>query len=447
MHTTSRRSRQHRLLPDLLARGTALLPVLIAAALSLASATALADPVTDATSRVTATKPAEASAAAAPPSESAQEPKRKLQIAFAGGVALSAAFVDWARPTASGARDGDLRFSVLRIGARASYDAFKLEFEYRIYPWYQFLRNAVLAYHVNDRLSFDVGVSRVPFGLLPFASNSWFFGLPYYMGMEDDADFGLRAHFLPGNWDLWFAFYKNSEGSYLGRSKDSARFSYDVVETTTEELAGSDTVAPSGITAARRDRETNTGVVRVAYTARKGAFAAELGGSARLGQLHDLGNDKRSPYWAVAPHARLSYGLLELGLEGIAYRFKPHVGPGDDERLVALGAFDAPYALARRGYALVANIAQGFEINWGPLERLVIYFDTGQLWKSSNAFKTTRQLVLGSYVLAGPLHFSVDAAFGQHHPWVGPDYGPALGAGATSSRWHTWINLNVGFAY
>jgi hypothetical protein len=122
-------------------------------------------------------------------------------------------------------------FPLCRIGARASYDAFKLEFEYRIYPLYQFLRNAVLAYQVNDRLSFDVGVSRVPFGLLPFASNSWFFGLPYYLGMEDDADFGLRAHWLPGNWDLWLAFYKNSEGSYFGRSLDSARFSYDALST------------------------------------------------------------------------------------------------------------------------------------------------------------------------------------------------------------------------
>jgi hypothetical protein len=416
-----------------------LLPCLVAAALGALPGKVCADPVTDATSRVTGTKQAEASSVAGPPSQ--PEPKSKLQVAFAGGFALSAAFVDWRRPTASGARDGDLRFSVLRIGARASYDAFKLEFEYRIYPFTQFLRNAVLAYHVNDRLSFDVGVSRVPFGLLPFASNSWFFGLPYYMGLEDDADFGLRAHWLPGNWDLWLTFYKNSEGSYLGKSLDSARFSYDAVQARQEELAG------SGISAARNDRETNTGAARVAYTFHQGKFAAELGASARLGQLEDLVTDQRSVYWSVAPHARITYGLTELGLEGIAYRYKPHAGPDDDERLVAMGAFDAPYAMARRGYVLVANIAQGFEIAWGPLERLVVYFDTGQLWKSSDAFKTTRQLVVGSYVLAGPIHMSVDAAFGQHHPWIGPDYGAALGAGGDSARWHHWINVNLGFAY
>jgi hypothetical protein len=99
-------------------------PWLVSAALLLRVSAAAADPVTDATSRVTATLPAEASGVTSPPPP--PENKLKLQVSFAGGVALSAAFIDWNRPTASLARDGDLRFSVLRIGARASYDAFKL---------------------------------------------------------------------------------------------------------------------------------------------------------------------------------------------------------------------------------------------------------------------------------------------------------------------------------
>jgi hypothetical protein len=420
---------------------TRLRPLLFFALVSLTPRPAAADPVTDATARVTDTKPVEASALTATDPEKPADDKPKLQISFAGGIALSAAFVDWSRPTALGTRDGDLRFSVLRIGARASYDKFKLEFEYRIYPFYQFLRNAVLAYHVNERLSVDLGVSRVPFGLLPFASNSWFFGLPYYIGLEDDADFGLRIHYQPGHWDLWLAFYKNTEGSYFGKSRDSARFSYDVVQASAEELAG------SGIRAARNDRESNTGVARVAYSWRVGKFGAELGASGRLGMLQDLASDKSTLYWSAAPHARISYGLLELGLEAISYRYRPHAGPEDDARLIALGAFDGPYAVARRGHLLVANIAYGFELPWRPLDLLMVYFDSGQLFKTVGDFKPSRQLVVGTYLLAGPLHFSFDVALGQHHPWVGPHYASALGAGAPTSRWNHWINLNIGFAY
>jgi hypothetical protein len=405
-----------------------------------------ADPVTEATARVTESEPAKpippaSEAAAASQAPAAAPSKPKLQVAFAGGIALSAAFVDWQRPTASGARDGDLRFSVLRIGARASYGPLRLDFEYRIYPYYQFLRNAVVAYDVSKQLSVDIGVSRVPFGLLPFASNSWFFGLPYYVGLEDDADFGLRVHYQPGGFDFWLSFYKNSEGSYFGHSRDSARFSYDAVQASAEELTG------SGINMARDDRETNTGAARVAYTFRADNFSLQLGGSARVGTLEDLASHARSVNWAVTPHAIMTLYRVELGLEGIAYRFKPHAREGDDPRLLAMGAFDAPYAVAARGYLLVANLAWSYELSWGPLELFRIYADTGQLWKSVNSFRTTRQLVLGAYLLAGPVHLSVDAALGKHHPWVGPDYAAALGAGGASSNWHRWVNVNVGFAY
>jgi hypothetical protein len=407
-----------------------------------------ADPVTEASVRVAGAGASEPTAAAAsaearakPGAEPAASDKPKLQVAFAGGIALSAAFINWPRPTALRTRDGDLRFSVLRLGARASYGPLRLDFEWRIYPFYQFLRNAVVAYDFTPQLSLDIGVSRAPFGLLPFASNSWFFGLPYYAGLEDDADFGLRLHYQVKGWDLWLAFYKNTEGSYFGKSVDSARFSYDVVQASQEELAG------SGITAARHDREANQGVARVAYNVRAGDFSMELGGSGRVGMLEDLSSSKRSVHWAFAPHARLTYRWFELTLEEIEYRFKPHVEAGDDRRLVAMGAFDSPYALARRGHLFVANLAFGHEVSWGPIELLRVYFDSGQLFKSAHGFKTSRQLVVGAYLLAGPVHLSVDAAFGQHHPWVGPDYGAGLGAGGASPRWYRWVNANIGFAY
>jgi hypothetical protein len=408
--------------------------------LALAAPSAVrADPVTDATVRVTGATPEEPTKPATPPPSGSEKPK--LQVAFAGGIALSVAFIDWARPTALRTRDGDLRFSVLRLGARASYGPLRLDFEYRIYPFYQFLRHAVVAYDFTEQLSVDIGVSRVPFGLLPFASNSWFFGLPYYAGLEDDADFGLRVHYQVSGWDLWLAFYKNTEGSYLGSSRDSARFSYDVVQASQEELAG------SGIRAERNDRETNMGVARVAYNLKQGDFSMELGGSARVGMLQDLASDKSSVHWAFAPHARLTYRWFELTLEEIEYRFAPHVQQGDDRRLVVMGAFDYPYAVARRGHLLVTNLAFRHEVAWGPVELVSVYVDCGQLFKSARSFKTSRQLVVGAYLLAGPVHFSLDLGLGQHHPWIGPDYSAGLGAGGASSRWYRWVNANIGFAY
>jgi hypothetical protein len=188
-------------------------------------------------------------------------------------------------------------------------------------------------------------------------------------------------------------------------------------------------------------------VARAAHTLRAGAFTAELGASGRVGFLQDLVTNERSVNWAVSPHARLTYGPLELALEGIFYEFKPHAGPGDDARLLAIGAFDAPYSLARAGTVFVANVAWKFDVAWGPVEAVRVYFDTGQLFKKAASFKDSRQLVLGSYLIAGPVFFSVDAAFGQHHPWVGPNYASALGPGSPDSSWYTWLNVNLGFSY
>jgi len=407
-------------------------------------ASARADPATEAQTHVRAgaeEPTADASTSTEAEAAAATEPQRpRLRASFAGGIAISIPFVDWDRPTASGARDGDLRFSVFRAGARATYGDISLEFQYLFFPRYNFLRNAVIAYHLHD-LTLDIGVSRAPFGLLPFASNSWFFGLPFYVGLEDDADLGLRARYARNGFSAWLAFYKNTEGHYFGSSLDSARFSYDVVRATAAELTG------SGISADRNDRETNELTARVAYERTVGSFGFEVGVSGRIGQLHDIATNAKSPRFAGALHARLSFHGLHLDLEGIAYRYSPHVAATDDPRLVVMGAFDFPYAVASRGTLLVANLSYEHEVHWGPIERIRYFFDTGQLWKRVGNFPTSRQLVLGAYAIAGPIFLSVDGGLGRNHPWIGPDYGPAFGAGVPGSRWHRWTNINLGFAY
>lgn len=388
-----------------------------------------ADPVADATDQGRAEPEAE---------QASTRPSLDVQVL--GGISLSIPFIDWGRAAASGARDGDLRFDVLRFGVRASYGDFTLDTEYRLYPQYHFLRRAIIGYE-RPHVTFDIGVSRAPFGLLPFASNSWFFGLPYYVGLEDDADFGLRARIHAGGFEAWVAFYKNGEGSFSGRSQDSARFSYDVVRAPAAELA------LSGITADRNDRETNELVLRVAYDLHAGPLRLELGASGRVGSLHDVQTDARSPHLAGALHVRATLAGVRLDLEAAAYTFSPHVAATDDARLVAMGAFDAPYAVARRGSVIVANLSYGADVAWGPVELLRVYFDTGHLLKAVGDFPTSHQLVAGVYVLAGPVHVSVDAAFGKHHPWIGPDYGAAFGRGSAEPRFYRWINLNTGFSY
>ena len=40
-----------------------------------------------------------------------------------------------------------------------------------------------------------MGLTTVPFGILPYTGNNYFFNLSYYAGLEDDADMGDKILF------------------------------------------------------------------------------------------------------------------------------------------------------------------------------------------------------------------------------------------------------------
>ena len=46
----------------------------------------------------------------------------------------------------------------------------------------------------------QVGVHQVPFGILPWASHNFYFQLPYYLGLEDDYDLGVKHILKQGEW-------------------------------------------------------------------------------------------------------------------------------------------------------------------------------------------------------------------------------------------------------
>jgi hypothetical protein len=57
----------------------------------------------------------------------------------------------------------------------------------------------------------QVGINQVPFGNPEFISNSFWFGVPYYLGFEDDYDTGIKTVYSNDGWGTEFAFYKNAE--------------------------------------------------------------------------------------------------------------------------------------------------------------------------------------------------------------------------------------------
>lgn len=55
------------------------------------------------------------------------------------------------------------------------------------------LREGWIGYRFSDSHRLQIGLTTVPFGILPYTGNNYFFNLNYYAGLEDDADMGINT--------------------------------------------------------------------------------------------------------------------------------------------------------------------------------------------------------------------------------------------------------------
>lgn len=124
--------------------------------------------------------------------------KEKPVLKIGGALRFNYNYSDWKAGCRK--RGGDFGFDVFRLNVDASYHKFQLSADYRFYPSSSgggMLRQGWLGYQFDKNNQLQMGLTTVPFGILPYTSNSYFFNLQYYVGLEDDADMGLKYMVLP----------------------------------------------------------------------------------------------------------------------------------------------------------------------------------------------------------------------------------------------------------
>ena len=317
-------------------------------------------------------------------------------------------------------------------------------FQYRYYRYprqdkshfYHFLRHGWLGYKLNDEDTIKFGVHEVPFGAMPYASHSWFFQLPYYVGMEADFDLGAKYQKIDGDITQDFAYYLADEGNYYGKSVDSSRYSYDVVE---------DKSSVGGIDSANTER--NQFNYRIAKLFEHDLEnSTEIGLSAQWSQIHNYKTSDDGSHYALGMHLDGNYGDYNLIAEAIRYEYSLENPPGISDNYVAMGAYDYTYKVASKGYLLCAGLSKDIEVDWGPIKEVTVYNDYGILLKDDSDFMNSQQNVLGMSFTVGRFFTFIDLAFGRNHPWIGPGWTESL-AGGTSDAWHTRFNVNVGYYF
>jgi hypothetical protein len=375
------------------------------------------------------------------PNDEGQEEKESaesLQLDFRFALRVNLFNKSWV----TGSDRSEAQFDTIMLGLDASHGQAFTSWQYRFYDGYNMLHHGYVGYRFDDESEVQIGVQQNPFGLLPYASHNYFFNLSYYVGLEDDYDLGAKLILDRKPLDLQFAYYLRDEGSYDGDSIDSARYSYDIVETDASELGA------AGVTTPRTNQERNQFNARLAYTVEHGDLGStEIGCSAEWGQIRNDTTGRSGDHWAAAVHLNGNYDRFNLQLQAARFSNNPENPPGQDDRFIVRGAYDAPYKVAAEGWLFVANLAYKLPIEGPPFDAITLYTDYSYLLKSESAFSDSQQFVVGASLEAGPALIYIDFAFGKNHPWLGPDYPAALAEGDPNADWELRFNVNVGFYF
>jgi hypothetical protein len=352
------------------------------------------------------------------------QPKDEEGVKIGGALRFTYALKDFS--DSSKTKFGDIGFDIFRLNVDGTYKKVSISAEFRFYSYQDVIHHGWVGYNFGDHWQGQLGVTKVPFGLLPYASHNWWFGIPYYVGLEDDYDMGAKAVWDRDDWNLQLAFFKNAE---WGDATNLKRYSFDVVSDN------------------QSNEETNQFNVRLARVFHHGsAGSTEIGLSGAVGQLYNSATDDTGEHWAAAVHLNGTYGPFNVMVEAISYNYDPENPAGVSDNTIEMGAFAGASPVASEANIYVAGVSDDVPVSWGPISKLTFYDDYSLMEKNED-YPESQINTLGCLITAGPLYIYVDLILGKNALYLdgGTDpFGPATGS---DDDWHTRFNINVGYYF
>ncbi len=323
---------------------------------------------------------------------------------------------------ASVGRKGESGLDVFRFNVDGKIDDFLISAEYRFYSYMNVIHHGWVGYEFEDDSQLQVGISQVPFGLLPYASHNAWYGVPYYVGLADDYDMGVKYVRSDGPWSTELAFYKNEE---LNDATNLDRYAFDLVRQGDQQ-----------------NEETNTVNGRVAYTFGKDSGCeTEVGASMEVGQMYNTTTDSSGDRYAGAAHVDSRCGRWNFQLQGTTYEYDAKDPAGVDPSVVRVGAFAGSYDIDSDADIVVANVAYNLPSPWRLIDSLTCYNDYSRLNKSIDGANDSEINTTGCAIGSGPLFTYVDYILAKNMPY----FGDGSLAGGGEDDWQGRFNLNIGY--
>lgn len=318
---------------------------------------------------------------------------------------------------------GSLDFELFRLNVTSEIGQFKLFAQYRWYSEFSMPEYAYMSYELTDNSEFQLGLNKVPFGILPYSSFGYWESILYHLGLEDDNDLGLKYSYVDQLWEIDLGFYKNSELS----SANHARYSFDVV------------------TDAEKN-EFNHEVNQFNARVQKNFSNTSLGFSLQYGELYNEQSFDTGEQSAYAVHLTSSYDNWHVQFELGSYQYKPKNQQGQDNNKVLIGAFENAFYVASEADFYLFNVSRDIETSFKFVDKMSCYNNFGVInprHRSADVGNKTLQNLLGCTFDANAITTYVELISGVNSVFVN---GPGIGL-VDDKNWSHRININVGYYF
>lgn len=339
-------------------------------------------------------------------------------VEIGGHIRANYSYVDWQE---AAFRDG-LEFESFRLNISGEYDKFSYKADYRWYENVDFntVRYADVTYNHDEYWDVTAGITKVPFGLLPFASNNFWFSANYYIGFEDDYDAGAVVKYERGNWTVHGGYFLNDE---YNDAAEFDRYSFDV--------------ADDGEFRNMEDGQYN---LRINYSDNfiRGT-TTNIGLSLQQSDVLNLDtlNDGDMNAWAV--HLIHQQGDFELELQYTDYDYDLAAPEGQARDRLAFSGFGSPVMMASEATSYIGNLVYSFPQNFKALSGIKCYTEYSKIEPDGPRARSSSQWVNGCSFGWSKLFVYVDAIQGKNMWFSG---GPGLGLDL-GGRQETTKRLNI----
>jgi hypothetical protein len=345
-------------------------------------------------------------------------------IDIGGAVRVNYAYKEYS--DSSKDKTGDLTLDMAAIKFNGKKGDWGLSAEYRFTSSTDYIKYGYAYYDINTDWQLQFGINKVPFGNPGFISNSFWFGIPYYLGFEDDHDIGIKAVYESNGWQTDLAFYKNPEYD----ASENKRYATDLYTGT---INGTE----------YNNEETNQLNLRQTYTVKYAEGSTTLGGSVQFGQIYNSKTGNTGDRYAAALHLDSCYNGWNLQLQAMQYEYD--APDAEDSNKIGVSVVSWQYEIASKGQSYSANIAKTVDTDWGSLK---FYNDFGLMTPDveDQRYDDSLQNVTGVAIAAGATYTMVDFIMGKNMTFSTAN-NDHVGLAEMGDDWDKRVNINFGYYF